>query len=126
MGIQADLILFHPYDRWGYSRMNLEQQNFYLRYVVNRFSAYHNVWWAMANEFDLFRWKPVSEWESNAETVCRQDPYRHLRSIHNCMTMYGSFQGMDYALQSAENRSVPYRRKCGNLAPAVWKTVRTR
>ena len=51
MGIQADLILFHPYDRWGYSRMNLEQQNFYLRYVVNRFSAYHNVWWAMANEF---------------------------------------------------------------------------
>ena len=29
MGIQADLILFHPYDRWGYSRMNLEQQNFY-------------------------------------------------------------------------------------------------
>lgn len=52
-GIQADLILFHPYDRWGYSCMNLEQQNFYLRYVVNRFSAYHNVWWAMANEFDL-------------------------------------------------------------------------
>ena len=93
MGIQADLILFHPYDRWGYSRMNLEQQNFYLRYVVNRFSAYHNVWWAMANEFDLFRWKPVSEWESNAETVCRQDPYRHLRSIHNCMTMYDHSRG---------------------------------
>ncbi|WP_461884183.1 hypothetical protein [Fusicatenibacter sp.] len=61
--------------------------------MIIRLSAYHNVWWAMANEFDLFRWKPVSEWESNAETVCRQDPYRHLRSIHNCMTMYDHSKG---------------------------------
>ena len=88
LGIQADLILFHPYDRWGFAHMTLEQQNAYLRYTVNRLSSYHNVWWAMANEFDLFFWKTIAEWESNAEVVCRQDPYRHLRSIHNCMTMY--------------------------------------
>lgn len=88
MGIQADLILFHPYDRWGFSRMETEQENFYLRYVVNRMGACHNVWWAMANEYDLFRWKTVMQWESNGATICRQDPYRHLRSIHNCMTMY--------------------------------------
>lgn len=88
MGIEADLILFHPYDRWGFSRMGVEHENFYLRYVVNRFAAFHNVWWSMANEFDLFLWKNQKDWESNAAVVCRQDPYRHLRSIHNCMTMY--------------------------------------
>ncbi|MDO5425051.1 MAG: DUF5605 domain-containing protein [Eubacteriales bacterium] len=88
LGIEADLILFHPYDRWGFSKMGVEHENFYLRYLVNRFAAFHNVWWAMANEFDLFRWKTEREWESNAAVVCRQDPYRHLRSIHNCMTMY--------------------------------------
>ncbi|MDY2938082.1 MAG: DUF5605 domain-containing protein [Fusicatenibacter sp.] len=93
MGIQADLILFHPYDRWGFSGMNLEQQNAYLRYVVNRFSAYQNVWWAMANEYDLFRGKTIADWEANAAVVCKYDPYRHLRSIHNCMTMYDHSKG---------------------------------
>ncbi len=88
MGVEADLILFHPYDRWGFSKMGLENENFYLKYAVNRLSAFHNVWWAMANEYDLFSWKRIQEWESNAATVCEQDPYRHLRSIHNCMTMY--------------------------------------
>lgn len=88
MGIQADLILFHPYDRWGFSRMGTEMENKYLRYVVRRLGAYHNVWWAMANEFDLFGNKTMADWESNAATVVACDPYRHLRSIHNCMTMY--------------------------------------
>ena len=88
MGIEADLILLHPYDRWGFAHLTEEEENFYLKYIVNRLSAYHNVWWAMANEYDLFFWKPISQWESNAAVVCRQDPYRHLRSIHNCMTMY--------------------------------------
>lgn len=88
IGVEADLILFHPYDRWGFSRMGLEWENHYLKYIVNRFSAFHNVWWAFANEYDLFFWKKTEEWESNAATVCAADPYRHLRSIHNCMTMY--------------------------------------
>ena len=88
MGIQADLILFHPYDRWGFSRMGVEWENRYLRYVVNRFSAFANVWWAMANEYDIFTWKTIADWESNAQVICRLDPYRHLRSIHNCLVMY--------------------------------------
>ena len=35
-GIEADLILFHPYDRWGYSNMGAENDDRYLRYVVAR------------------------------------------------------------------------------------------
>ena len=88
MGIEADLILLHPYDRWGFCHLTEAEENFYLKYVVNRFSAFHNVWWSMANEYDLFFWKPVTQWEANAAVVCRQDPYRHLRSIHNCLSMY--------------------------------------
>ena len=32
MGIEADLILFHPYDRWGYRSMDAETDDRYLKY----------------------------------------------------------------------------------------------
>ena len=40
LGIEADLILFHPYDegRWGFDRMNADADRRYLRYVVARSS----------------------------------------------------------------------------------------
>lgn len=88
MGIEADLILFHPYDRWGFSSMSQKEDELYLKYIIARFSAYHNVWWAMANEWDLFRNKPVEQWENNAKIIVNNDPYKHLRSIHNCVKMY--------------------------------------
>jgi len=53
MGIQADVILFHPYDKWGYAKMGRENDDRYLRYLIARLSAYRNVWWSMANEYDL-------------------------------------------------------------------------
>lgn len=88
LGIEADIILMHPYDRWGFSRMGTENENFYLRYVMARFSAYRNVWWSMANEYDLFFHKTIKDWEANAQIVCTYDPYCHLRSIHNCFGFY--------------------------------------
>ena len=36
MGIEADLILFHPYDRWGYATMPAEADDRYLRYLLAR------------------------------------------------------------------------------------------
>ena len=36
LGIEADLILFHPYDRWGYATMSKEQDDLYLKYVLAR------------------------------------------------------------------------------------------
>ena len=36
LGIEADLILFHSYDRWGFSEMDAETDDRYLQYVVAR------------------------------------------------------------------------------------------
>lgn len=85
--IQSDLILFHPYDRWGFSLMTPEQDALYLRYMTARFAAFRSVWWSFANEYDLMR-KDVRRWERMAEELVQRDPYRRLRSIHNCFRMY--------------------------------------
>ena len=88
LGIQADLILFHPYDRWGFSSMTRAQDLFYVRYMAARYSAYRNVWWSLANEYDLMPAKELADWEAIADTICQSDPYRHLRSIHSCAHFY--------------------------------------
>ncbi len=46
-GIQADVILFHPYDDWGYYEMGAEMNKKYVRYMIARISAYRNVWWSL-------------------------------------------------------------------------------
>ena len=84
LGIEADLILFHPYDRWGFATMPHACDYAYLRYVVARLSAYANVWWSMANEYDfMLRDKPMEVWDRFFDIVCSGDPYGHLCSIHN-------------------------------------------
>ena len=88
LGIEADLILFHPYDRWGFSSMPREEDELYLKYVIARFACYRNVWWAMANEWDLFADKTIDDFEYNATILVKNDPYNHLRSIHNCRKVY--------------------------------------
>jgi len=40
LGIEADIILFHPYDRWGYATMDAATDERYLRYVVARLASY--------------------------------------------------------------------------------------
>ncbi len=87
-GIEADIIIMHPYDRWGFSAMNKEQDELYWRYCIARFSAYRNVWWSFANEYDLFRHKTTEDWERYAQIVCEADPYNRLRGIHNCGPFY--------------------------------------
>jgi hypothetical protein len=88
LGIQADLILFHPYDNWGYASMPSEVNDRYLRYVVARFSAFRNVWWSMANEWDFVKSKSLSDWDRFFRIVQESDPYQHLRSIHNGRILY--------------------------------------
>jgi hypothetical protein len=89
LGIEADLILFHPYDRWGYSQMTAEQDHAYLRYVVARLASFRNVWWCVANEYDfLLDVKPMRRWHRFFEIVGEADPYGHLASIHNGLKPY--------------------------------------
>ena len=88
LGIEADIILFHPYDRWGFSQMSARYDDMYLEYVVARFSAYRNVWWSLANEYDLMRKKTHEDWQRFAKVIMENDSYDHLRSIHNCIGFY--------------------------------------
>ena len=88
LGIEADLILFHPYDRWGYASMPAEVNDRYLRYTVARLAAYRNVWWSLANEFDFNKSKTMADWDRFFQIVQQSDPYNHLRSIHNGAILY--------------------------------------
>ncbi len=104
-GIEADLILFHPYDRWGYSKMPAEADDRYLRYTVARLAAFRNVWWSMANEWDFMKEKKLSDFDRFFHIVQESDPYQHLRGIHNGAVLYdhakpwvthASIQGADF------------------------------
>lgn len=88
LGIEADLIVMHPYDRWGFSMMDAASDDRYWRYIIARFAAYRNVWWSLANEYDLLPQKSLADWERYAAIICEKDPYNHLRSIHNCKPFY--------------------------------------
>jgi hypothetical protein len=90
LGVEADLILFHPYDRghWGFDRMPADADDRYLRYVVARLAAYRNVWWSLANEYDFLKEKSEADWDRFFQIVVQSDPYGHLRSIHNGTRLY--------------------------------------
>jgi hypothetical protein len=85
LGIEADIILLHPYDEghWGFDRMTAVEDDRYLRYVVARLAAFRNVWWSLANEYDFMEHKTEEDWERIGQLVSGSDPYHHLLSIHN-------------------------------------------
>ena len=89
MGIEADIILFHPYGKpWAFDTMDPATDDRYLHYIIARLAAYRNVWWAMANEYDFLRTKTEADWDRYFQIVQHDDPYNHLRSIHNANFFY--------------------------------------
>ncbi len=93
LGIEADIIVFHPYDKpeWGFSNMTKEQDRAYMKYLTARISSFHNVWWSLANEYDLMMKgykKKYKEWEGIAKCIHDNDPYGHLEGIHQCFKMF--------------------------------------
>jgi hypothetical protein len=90
LGIEADLILFHPYDdgHWGFDRMTAQAEDRYLRYAVARLAAYRNVWWSLANEWDFMDQKKPADFERFGQIVSRSDPFHHLLGIHNGKEMF--------------------------------------
>lgn len=97
LGIEADIILWHPYDRWGFAEMGRENDDRYLRYAIARLAAFRNVWWSLANEFDLMAPgamaghrgdKSMDDWDRFFQILQNEDPYQRLRSIHNCRVWY--------------------------------------
>jgi hypothetical protein len=90
LDIEADLILFHPYDKgyWGFDEMPPDADDRYARYVVARLAAYRNVWWSLANEWDFLKGKVEADWDRLFRVVRDADPHGHLRSIHNGTILY--------------------------------------
>lgn len=88
LGVVADLILFHPYDRWGFSRLSKAADDRYVTYVARRLSSFANVWWSMANEYDLLLTKTPDDWDRLARLVLRNDHVGHPISIHNWVDLY--------------------------------------
>ena len=96
LGIQADVILWHPYDRWGFANMSREEDDRYLRYCIARLSAFRNVWWSLANEYDFMTEVPTGhrgnkhwdDWDRFFSILEREDPYQRLRGIHNGRRWY--------------------------------------
>jgi hypothetical protein len=139
LGIEADVILFHPYDAWGYKAMPAEADDHYLRYAIARLSAYRNVWWSLANEYDLIKTKTPSDWDRFFRIVVASDPYSHLRSIHYSRVFYdyskswvthASLQNFEFEKaaewRAAWNKPIIYdeiqyegniARRWGNLSP---------
>jgi hypothetical protein len=92
--IQADVILFHFYDfkHWGIDvDMSSEDDLYYLDYLLARLSAFRNVWWSLANEYDLLKLdtgelrvvRDRKDWEGIGRFIMEKDPYNHLCSVHN-------------------------------------------
>lgn len=79
-GIEADIILFHPYDHWGFAKMDEAHNLAWIRYVESRLGAFRNVWWALANEYDFM---PPRDWDTLGKAARAADPYDHPLGIHN-------------------------------------------
>ncbi|MCJ7544756.1 MAG: DUF5060 domain-containing protein [Phycisphaerae bacterium] len=90
LGVEADVILYHPYDEGvlGLDRIHGADEDRYVRYLVARLAAYRNVWWSLANEYDFIETKTEADWDRLFQIIQAEDPYGHLRSIHNGRVLY--------------------------------------
>jgi len=97
MGVEADLILFHPYDkgRWGFDRLPMAVNLAYIEYLTSRLSSFKNVWWSLANEFDYVKARTEEDWNALILKVSESDPYSHLCSIHGSTAMYFPYDKVD-------------------------------
>jgi len=143
LDVIAELILFHPYDHWGFACMggsdavtyDLHHDIAYVRYVVARLGAFSNVWWSLANEWDFIGCKarglsdqpsksPV--WDALGATLAAEDPYDREASIHNGVRMYNHSREWvtHISLQGNEEQTPSIVKGRYGVKPVVWDEVR--
>lgn len=89
IGVEADVIIFNPYDKgWGFERMDQLSNLRFMKYVIARFAAFRNVWWSMANENSFIKSMTDQDFDQLFQLTETEDPYHHLRSIHNAGRIY--------------------------------------
>ena len=126
IGIEADLILFHPYDkgRWGFDTMPRDVNRRYVQYLVARLSSFRNVWWSVANEWDYVKSKSHDDWEELSKLVVASDPYRHLCSIHGSTARYYEYwEGQFTHVSIQDDAPVQYRGGAATLRNVYHKPV---
>jgi hypothetical protein len=92
----------------------------YVRYLVARLAAYSNVWWSLANEWDLVKAKSVADFERIAGVIQAHDPYGRLRSIHNWRELYDNNRPW-ITHASVQNGSAVLDDARAEIFRAVWK-----
>ena len=88
MKIETDLILFHPYDCWGFAELTKKECITYLDYTLRRLSAIPGIWWSLANEYDLMEHFEREWWFDFSKFIHENDAYGHLLSNHHCLEMW--------------------------------------
>ncbi len=122
LNIEADIILWHPYDRWGFAKMSDTEDDQYLRYCIARLSAFRNVWWSLANEYDFMSdldprhhgIKTMADWDRFFSILHKEDPYQRMRGIHNGSRWYDHTKDwvIHTSIQTSDmNGGVRYRRQ---------------
>ena len=91
---EIDLIVFHPYDCWGFSKMTKAEYMPYLHYLTARLSAHPNIWWSLANEYDAMKSFTRDDWNLIGETLHQKDAYGHMLSCHYMLEPFD--YGKDY------------------------------
>ena len=120
IGVEADVILFHPYDaKRGFSDMRRADDERYVRYMIARLSAYRNVWWSLANEYDLLT-KSGDDIDHLLRLIQAEDPHGRLRSIHNLRVLYDN--GKPWITHaSIQNGSAVLDDRTAETYRSVWK-----
>ncbi len=123
IGVEADLILFHPYDggRWGFDRMPLEANLRYLSYITARFAAFRHVWWSLANEWDGVKGIPAEDWDKFAHAVADGDPYGHLLSIHGYTATYYDYSDPVFTHASIQDHGPVLERGRAHTVSQIYK-----
>ena len=86
LGIEADLILFHPYDTWGYQDMTAEQDERYLRHLVRAWAP--SATSGGRSLTSSTSWQAARALAALPGDLAEADPYGHLTSIHNAERMF--------------------------------------
>ncbi|MET3126407.1 hypothetical protein ABID42_001509 [Arcicella rosea] len=107
LGIETDLIIFHPYDkgRWGFDEMPMEANLNYIQYLTARLASFRNIWWSLANEYDYVKSKTDADWLTLTKAVVKNDPYRHLCSIHGSTAKYFEYWRPEFTHASVQDEA---------------------
>ncbi|WP_140986254.1 DUF5605 domain-containing protein [Asticcacaulis tiandongensis] len=121
IGVEADVIIFQPYDKKrGFSDMTRTQDERLVRYLIARLSAYRHVWWSAANEYDLIETKSMDDWDHILRLIQNEDPHQRLRSIHNIKRLYNNHKPW-ITHASVQNGSAILDDRTAETYRSVWE-----